>query len=46
MMTLGFMSLSHQHEKAYAEELAKKASDYGIVLSGLLLWIFPRDPCL
>ncbi|ATH94917.1 endospore coat-associated protein [Bacillus glycinifermentans] len=30
MMTLGFMSLSHQHEKAYAEELAKKASDYGI----------------
>ncbi|MCY7753820.1 YheC/YheD family protein [Bacillus haynesii] len=30
MMTLGFMSLSHEHEKAYAEELAKAASDYGI----------------
>lgn len=30
MMTLGFMSLSHEHEKAYAEELAKMASDYGI----------------
>ena len=30
MITLGFMSLSHGHEKAYAEELAKVASDYGI----------------
>ncbi|MED1738376.1 YheC/YheD family protein [Bacillus swezeyi] len=30
MLTLGFMSLSHEHEKAYAEELAKMASDYGI----------------
>ncbi|MDA1476044.1 YheC/YheD family endospore coat-associated protein [Bacillus changyiensis] len=30
MMTLGFMSLSHQHEKDYAEELAIRASNDGI----------------
>ncbi|WFA06259.1 YheC/YheD family protein [Bacillus sp. HSf4] len=32
MLTLGFMSLSNDHEKDYAEELAKMASEYGIRL--------------
>ncbi|WHF45755.1 hypothetical protein QKW34_05245 [Bacillus licheniformis] len=46
MITLGFMSLSHGHEKAYAEELAKVASDYGIRFIRFTPWIFPPVPCL
>ncbi|MCY8910406.1 YheC/YheD family protein [Bacillus atrophaeus] len=30
MITLGFMSLSRQHEEDYAAELAKRAPDFGI----------------